>query len=213
MTRFLNWLKEPANVLLAMLLAGMLAIVLVSSQVKAEGLKGPKSAANPFAAVAPSPAPFSGCGPSIHGDWTIGTVDNLSPVTLAAEGPFIGAGAFCDYTPTPHTLFGIFGDYSMAMGELEDLGVNSKIRLGGRAGVIMNGWMAYGGLAWVRLDVDGIGDVDGWEPFLGVETQIAKQTFLDIEAGRTFYRDVGGSSIDLNATSVRAALKVKFGGK
>jgi hypothetical protein len=209
----MNTFEWIAKVVLGAIVGFILTIMAYTAMVKAEELKGPKSAANPFAAVAPTPAPLSGCGPSIHGDWTIGTVDNLSPVTLAAEGPFIGAGAFCDYTPTPHTLFGIFGDYSMAMGELEDLGVNSKIRLGGRAGVIMNGWMAYGGLAWVRLDVDGIGDVDGWEPFLGVETQIAKQTFLDIEAGRTFYRDVGGSSIDLNATSVRAALKVKFGGK
>jgi hypothetical protein len=215
--RVLNWLKAPANALLAMILAAMVAIIVFTATTKvakAADLGGPK--ADPLAVIVPKKAPFSGCGPSLRAGWIIGTLDVPAPVTAASEGGALGIGLGCDWQAAKYFLLGAFVTWDKPFNDLKTLGVNSDLSAGVRVGLPVKNWMPYVGAAWSRVNVgNGIGDVDGWKALAGLEVRLATEAplFLAVEGSRAFYSNVAGSGMDVDASSLIASVKFKFGGK
>ena len=214
--RIPEWLKTPVGVVVATLAA--IFLFALCAPLWAEGLKdgrGP-AAANPLAEIAPKAAPFAGCGPTVRAGWTIGTLDTPSPITYASEGAMLGFGLGCDWQPSKYFLVGAFVTYDWAFNDLKTIGVENNLRAGGRIGLPIKNWMPYVGAAWSQIHVgNGIGDVDGYGLFGGLEVRLATEAplFFAAEVERTFYSNVAGSGMDINATSVTANLKYKFGGK
>jgi hypothetical protein len=214
MQRYIGqFLKTPAGLILAaMILTAIAVVAFHPGKARAEGLP---STAKPFDAIVPKAAPFSGCGPTVRAGWTIGTVDTPSTVTIGSEGGLLGVGLGCDWQPSRYFLLGAFVTYDWAFNDLKTIGVQNNLRVGARIGLPVKNWMPYVGTAWSRLTVgNGIGDVDGYDLFAGLEVRLATEAplFLALEADRGFYSNVAGSGMDVNATALTANLKYKFGG-
>jgi hypothetical protein len=215
MQRYIGqFLKSPAGLILAaMILTAIAVVAFHPGKAKAEGLP---STAKPFDAIVPKAAPFSGCGPSLRAGWTIGTLDVPSPVTAGSEGGELGIGLGCDWQAAKYFLLGAFVTWDKAFNDLKTLGVNSDLSAGARVGLPVKNWMPYVGAAWSRVNVgNGIGDVDGWKLIGGLEVRLATQAplFLSVEGSRGFYSNVAGSGMDVDASSVMASVKFKFGGQ
>lgn len=175
---------------------------------------GPKKAAPEatiFDEIVPKPSTWSGCGLAARAGWTIASID-FSPVTMSSEGGKAGAEAFCDWQAGKYFLVGAFARYDWAFGDLGTIGVNTDLSLGARVGMPLNSTvMPYLGAAWSRVDVEGLGNVDGWKALAGLEVRLATElpAYFAIEASRGFYKDVAGSGLDANATEVMASIKVR----
>lgn len=171
-----------------------------------------------FAAMAFFPgsagAQWTGCGAGVHGGVLAGQVDNGGPIGIGSQGQAAGVSVNCDYRMQAFVA-GAFAEYSWIFGDLETVGVEKDLTLGGRLGVLVNqGSLLYVHAGWSRLDIGGGGDVDGWKIGLGNEFRIPNSPmYLDLRYTYSDYdiSDMAPPGVDASAHSVRLGLNLKFG--
>lgn len=193
------------------LLAFVVAVAITGAFAHAADKGGPKAAPTIIDEIVPKATTWSGCGMAARAGWTIASID-FSPVTMASEGGKAGAEAFCDWQAGQYFLVGAFIRYDWAFGDLHTIGVNTDLSLGARVGMPLNKTvMPYIGAAWSRVDVEGLGNVDGWKALAGLEVRLATElpAYFAVEASRGFYKDIAGSGMDANATDIMASIKVR----
>jgi len=196
--------------LLATLIGMAAAVMIVSlftAPARAEGLPGRPAR---DAALAAAETPWTGCSVGASAGLLQGATDTSSPINLSAEGTMLGLLTGCDLQ-TGRAVVGAFVQYGWAFGDLDKLGVNTELAMGGRAGyLIFPSVLVYGGAAWSRIDVDALGNVDGWKAVGGIGLKLPDAPlFLDLRYERGFYADVV-PGLDIVTNSVRMGVTYKF---
>jgi hypothetical protein len=192
----------------AALLAAILAVGYCIPVAKADGL--PKSGLLPLGEVAKAGS-WTGISVGGYGAWNNVDADlSPFPITFGSTGPSAGV-TIAGSIQAGKFVGEIFADYGWVFGDLNDLGINNEMALGGRAGVLWGQAFVYalGAKAWA--DTDG-GTFEGWQYGGGVQVRLPNTpTFVSLEYRRTDW-DVSGP-IDVSSDSVRAILTYRFGSK
>lgn len=161
-------------------------------------------------AVEPAGPTWTGCGIAAHGALVSGLVDFGSPVKIGSDGMVYGVDALCDYQAGKGVI-GIMASYSWLTGDIHTVGVDRKMGVSMRAGYLF--WphlLTYGRVGWSRLDTTG-GDINGYDLAIGVEAKMPDAPlFVSLEAGKSFYSDVLGSTLDADALTVTTRFTWKF---
>lgn len=157
----------------------------------------------------------SGCGVQVHGGQSIGEINGGGPIGLSSTGYSPGASVFCDLALGKFFAVGAFVGADKAFGDFDTIGINHSYEAGMRAGVSLHpAVFLYGHAAWTRMDVDGIGNIDGikWGP--GVEIALPESNGWSIDFRYQIAdMDVGSfTSADAQIRTFRAGLAWKFGG-
>lgn len=157
----------------------------------------------------------SGCGVQVHGGQSIGEINGGGPVGLSSTGYSPGASVFCDLALGKFFAVGAFVGADKAFGDFDTIGINHSYEAGMRGGVSLHpAVLLYGHVAWTRMDVDGIGHIDGikWGP--GVEIALPESNGWSIDFRYQIAdMDVGSfTSADAQIRTFRAGLAWKFGG-
>lgn len=163
----------------------------------------------------PSAYAWSGCGLQLHGAAAMGEVSKGGPVGESSTGYLPGVSAFCDVAIGQQLVVGAFAGAEKSFGDFETLGINHSFEVGGRAGFLLHpAVLFYGHVAWTRMDVTGLGNVDGikWGP--GIEIKLPASAWgLDF---RYQIADMDLGSVapgaDAQIRSARIGLTYKFGG-
>jgi opacity protein-like surface antigen len=157
----------------------------------------------------------SGCGVQVHGGHAIGEINGGGPVGLSSTGYLPGVSAFCDLAIGKFFAVGVFAGAEQAFGDFDKLGINHSIEAGARAGISLHpAVLAYMHAAWVRIDVDGLGGVDGmrWGPGVEIALPESKGWSVDFRY-QISDMDVGNwTGADAQVRSFRLGLAWKFGG-
>jgi hypothetical protein len=157
----------------------------------------------------------SGCGAQLHGGAAMGELSGGGPVGLSSTGYLPGVSAFCDLAIGKFFAVGAFIGAEKAFGDFDTIGINHSYEAGMRAGVSLHpAVLLYGHAAWVRMDVDGLGHIDGikWGP--GVEIAIPESRGWSVDMRYQISDlDVGSfTSADAQVRTFRIGLAWKFGG-
>jgi opacity protein-like surface antigen len=157
----------------------------------------------------------SGCGAQLHGGAAMGELSGGGPVGLSSTGYLPGVSAFCDLAIGKFFAVGAFVGAEKAFGDFDTIGINHSYEAGMRAGVSLHpAVLLYGHASWVRMDVDGLGHIDGikWGP--GVEIAIPESRGWSVDMRYQISDlDVGSfTSADAQVRTFRIGLAWKFGG-
>jgi opacity protein-like surface antigen len=118
--------------------------------------------------MAPAPS-WTGCGVQVHGGHSMGQANAGGPVGLSSTGLLPGASVLCDLSIGKSVVVGAFASGEYATGDYDTLGIRWGWDAGGRAGLLVGNALLYGAAAFTRINVTGLGDVDGWKWGPGVE--------------------------------------------
>jgi hypothetical protein len=195
-------------------LAAALAVVILAAgychDARADGL--PKSGLVPLGEVAKAGS-WTGLGLGIYGSWANADTDT-SPLSLGSSGYTAGASISASLQMSSIVLEA-FGEFGWVFGDLQDIGANNEMAVGGRLGYLINAHTmlyAVGAKSWVDTD---FGTIDGWQYGGGVRVRFASTpTFLSLEYRHSEYDASSiGLPIDITSDSVRAAIIIQFGSK
>ena len=152
-------------------------------------------------------------GAGVHGGLMVGELNNGGPVSISSSGQLAGVSAMCDFRYN-NVVIGAFVDYSWVFGDLEKIGINNDLTVGGRLGFIPSGTgtLLYLHAGWTQLDTD-IEKFNGVKLGLGSETRLASTPFfLDLRYAYVMYDidKVAPPGVDANSHTVRLGLNFKF---
>lgn len=152
---------------------------------------------------------WSGIGIGVYGQWINADAD-FGPANIGQNGGSAGVTLSLGYQ-AGQFLFEVFGDYGWVLGDLKDLGINTEMAVGGRAGVIV-GQNTYlyllGAKAWADTDWK---TIDGWQYGGGVQIRFPNTpTYLSFEYRHTDWDVPGIGGLDVSSDAVRAILTVKL---
>lgn len=198
-------------VIVAMLSGALL--VLGASYAAAADKGGPKKAVpqSDIPYMPPAATGWTGCGVSGHAGLVNADADFGAPINIGANGQTAGAGVYCDRA-FDRFVIGAFADYNWVFGDLNTLGAENVWTAGGRAGILVTqSILAYGLVAFKRVELAGSGHQNGYAVGGGLETKLpGAPFFVALEYQKHTYSNVGGSTVDINADEVMLRLRYKF---